>query len=446
MPLKVLGGAFIALAVAGCAVYRPAPLQPASDASLAQPDLSVIAAQAAAVRHPRLAPVVIALDQPLTPRALGLLAVIVNPDLKAARAQAQVADAQVFDAGLLPDPSLTLGTDQLLSGPDTHDAYLGQIALDLNAFRTRQVSRAIARAARAQVRYDLAWQEWQTAGQARLLAVRIGGLTRALALDHQTSDAAEVMLQRVLAAAARGDVKADEVETRRLAASDASDKTRQAERDLAAARMDLNRLLGLRPETVLNIDTTPPPLPTLDADALFAKARDQRLDLLALQAGYDSQEASLRKVVMDQFPNLQLTVSRAQDTTGNQTLGPQISLTLPIWNRNRGGIAIASATRAQLKAEYAARLLATRADIADLVAGLAIAKRQRDAMAAQLAPLQVIAAQAEAAADRGDIARAASDATRQAITDKALALSALDQTLAEQTIALELAVGAALTE
>ncbi len=48
---------------------------------------------------------------PLTPDELAILAVLANPDLKAARAKAKVSSAQAFAAGLLPDPSLNLGYD-----------------------------------------------------------------------------------------------------------------------------------------------------------------------------------------------------------------------------------------------------------------------------------------------------------------------------------------------
>ena len=424
----------------GCAVYRPAPLDGAADAVLTQPDLG------AALTAARPKPVAIDLGQPLTPESLGLIAVVTNPDLKAARAKAKVADAQVFDAGLLPDPSITLGTDQLLSGPDPTNAFTGQVAVDLNALRTRNVARRIAGRARDQVRYDLAWQEWQTAGQARLLAARIAGLGQVLALDEAARDITARTLTRTLAAAARGDVKADDVEARRIAAAEASDRARQAERDFDAARLDLNRLLGVRPETVIRIatPTAEPAEGALDAEALFARARADRLDLRALQAGYDSQEAVTRKAVMDQFPNLQLTVSRAQDTADNQTIGPSVNFTLPVWNRNAGGIAIAKATRGQLRAEYAARLFSTRADIAELVEGLTLARHQRAEMAAQVGPLSKIAAATQGAIARGDIAQATGEAARASIADKQLALAGLDQAIAEQTIALELAVGAPL--
>lgn len=437
-------GLVAALALSGCAVYRPAPLGDAGEAALRGPDLAAAAADVARLTHPRLKPVAIDLDQPLTPQALGLIAVVINPDLKAARAKARVADAQVFDAGLLPDPSLTFGMDHILSGPDTTEAFTTQVALDLNAFRTRRVTRQIERGARDQVRLDLAWQEWQTAGQARLLAARIVALTQALDLDGRSASTAEAALTRTLEAAARGDVRADEVETRRLAAADASDKARQAERDLDAARHDLNRLLGVAPQTRFRIAEPAPQAVDLEPEALFARARALRLDLRALEAGYGSQEAALRKAVMDQFPNLQLTLTRAQDTTGNQTIGPSVNFTLPVWNRNAGGIAIARATREQLRAEYAARLVATRADIADLVAGLTMVRRQRDELTAQVTPLARLADQSDAASVRGDVSRATAEAARQSVTDKQLALAGLNQSIAEQTVALELAVGGPL--
>ncbi len=432
------------MTLSGCAVYRPAPLETGAAAVLAPPDLDAAADAAGRLSHPRLAPVRIDLGQPLTPQALGLIAVVENPDLKAARAKAGVARAQVFAAGLLPDPAVTLGADHILSGPDHTDPRLAAVALDLNALRERGVSIAVARGARDQARDDLAWQEWQTAGQARLLAARIGGLEILFAIDADSRARADSLLSRVMIAAARGDVKADEVETRRLAAADAADKARQAERDLGVARLDLNTLLGLQPDTVLRIAPAPPPAIGLDTEALFQRARAERLDLQALRAGYASQEAATHKAVLDQFPNLQLTLTRQVDTTANQLIGPSVNFSLPLWNRNQGGIAVARATREQLRAEYAARLFSTRADIAGLVDGLTLERRQRAEIAAQVAPLEPIVAATESAARHGDIAEAAADAARQSLADKRLALVALDQAMAEQTTALELAVGGPL--
>ena len=103
--------------------------------------------------------------------------------------------------------------------------------------------------------------------------------------------------------------------------------------------------------------------------------------------GYDSQKAAVRKAMMDAFPSLQLTVGRARDTANNQTIDPAVNFTLPLFNRNRGGIAVAKATRAQLRAEYAARLFAARADIAELVGTLTPRRASARRSSAQAGPI-----------------------------------------------------------
>jgi outer membrane protein TolC len=436
----------MAVGLAACASAPERPLQPAADAMLAQPDLAGLARDASTLKHPRLTPVEIDPAKPLTPEEIGLIAVVASPDLKAARAKAGVAEAQVFDAGLLPDPTLTLGADKLLSGPDMFNAWLVQIVQDLAALRDRPTALEQARQAARQVRLDIAWQEWQTAGQARLLAVRIAALERIAAIDAATKANADDMLQRVLAAAARGDVKADDVEARRIAAADAADKAAQAAKDLDAARQDLDKLLGLRPDTQVAIAEVQPMPSPVDAEGLFRRARAQRLDLVALEAGYASQKAAVRKAILDAFPTLQLTVSRAQDTSNNQTLGGQVSFTLPVWNANRGGIRIAEATQDQLRAEYAARVFTTRGDIAELVSGLRLEERERAEVQAQLGPLATLAAATEAAARRGDVSLATATTARQSVNDKALLAATLDQAIGEQQVALAIAVGGPLDQ
>ena len=432
----------VALLASGCATYRAEPLAGAAADVLAQPQQAVLTVKAAALKHPRLAPVALDFSKPLPPEALAVIAVVSSPDLKAIRARAGVSQAQIFSAGLLPDPTLTLGFDKLLSGPDTMNGFLGQIAFDLLAFRNRGIARATARAVGDQVRLDVAWQEWQTAGQARLLAARIGGLERISTLARSSRMNADLALNRALAAAARGDVAASEVEARRIAATDAAIRVRTTERDLATARLDLNKLLGVRPDTRIAIALPRPYLPSLSAAALFATARSERLDLLALERGYQSQEFAVRRAVLDQFPILALTIAGAQDTAGNKTLGPQVNFTLPLFNRNRGGIAVAEATREQLRAEYVARVFAARAEIAAAVSNIALAQRQRAEIAAQVGPLTRIVTATEQAARRGDLALVTAETARQSLVDKQLVLAALDQTVAEQAVALELAVGA----
>lgn len=428
------------LALGACQAYVPAPLNSAPDA-LAAPDAAALSRAAGKIDRPYLKPVAIDLAAPLDANAVATLAVIANPDLRALRERAGVADAQVFAARLLPDPTLSLGVSNVLSGPDPLLDLAGALGLDLNALRTRGVQIAQAKAAAEQVRLDLAWSEWQTAGQARIQLVRIVALARNADLASATRDTARSLLDRTQKAAGRGDLPADQVQAARLAAADAEDKARTAESDLAAARFELTRLLGLPPATMLQLA---PPAETdrpLDPARLYAIARANRTDIRALEAGYASQEATLRKAILDQFPTLGLTVNVNRDTAGNLIVGPAIDFTLPLWNRNRGGIAVEKATRAALKAEYDARLFQTRAETSAAIAGIEIARRQRDAVLRDLPSARGYAEATGRAAGRGDLSLATALTAGQALRDKQILLAQSEQAIAEQMIALELLTG-----
>jgi cobalt-zinc-cadmium efflux system outer membrane protein len=163
--------------MAGCTFYHPQPLAaPDVEAILDSPDRNALTDQAAQLQHPLLPPIKLDFSQPLTGPEIQAIAVLANPDLRALRTQQGVADAQVFSSGLLPDPQVSLGFDKLLSPRDQgySNAYAGSVSLDLlGALAGLPTERQAAKAAAAQQRNDIAWQEWTTAGQARLLAVRL---------------------------------------------------------------------------------------------------------------------------------------------------------------------------------------------------------------------------------------------------------------------------------
>jgi outer membrane protein TolC len=432
-----------ALMLNACATYRSQPLEAQSE-MLSAPVAAVLARDSARIERPYLQPITLDLAQPLDSNGVAVLAVIANPDLKATRIRAKVAAAQSFAARLLPDPTFSLGRDYLLSGPDRLDNIAAALGLDVNALITRSVVGEKARADETQVRLDLAWAEWQTAGQARIGAVKVMSLERIAALDNASRDATQSLLDATLRAAARGDISADQVQTARTAAFDSAERYRTSERDLAAARFDLTKLVGLPPGTPLQLRPNVLPEAPLDAAQLFAIAQTQRADLQALKAGYASQEAMVHKAVLDQFPKLDLTINASRDTAGNKLLGPAVGFTLPLWNRNRGGITVARATRDALKAEYDVRRFEARAEIAAAVGGIDVARRQRRDILSGLPLLERFVKASTQAASRGDLSPATAATAAQALRDKQTQLAQNEQDIQAQWIALELLTGTPL--
>ena len=428
------------LLISACTTYSPQPL-PLAHSILIEPLAAVLEQKASTIERPWLNPVYVDLSAPLSLDAVAALAVVNNPDLAAQRTRAGVAGAQVFAAGLLPDPTFSIGASQVLSGPDTMLDLTAGIGLDIASLRTRAVRRAVAVAQERQVRLDLAWAEWQLAGQARVEATRITRLKRIVALAQASRQSTQSLLDRITRAAARGDIGGDRLQSTRLAVLSASETLRLSQRDLAIARVELTRQLGLPPEFILRLAEPTPIEPPLSVDALFGLAQVNRTDLAALREGYTAQEATVRLAVLEQFPNLGITLNTQRDSAGNFLAGPAVDLTLPIWNRNRGAIAVELATREALRAEFDARLFKTRADIAAAEAGIAVAvERRADALNA-LPELERYAAASRSAADRGDLSRETADNTEQALRDRQIQLAQAELDIAEQMIALEMLSG-----
>ena len=430
----------LSIALAGCATYHPVPLN-SSPAALVNSDPEVLSQTASNVNRPWLAPHVVDLSAPLSLDDLSAIAVVANPDLAAQRERAGIKDAQAFAAGLLPDPTFSLGINKVLSGPDALLDIASSLGFDLNALRTRTATRAFAVAEARQVRLDLAWAEWQTAGQARLQAVKVLELSKVVALTRTSEETARSLLDRTTRAAGRGDIAGDRLQASRLSLLTATEQLRMAETELAAARAELRKQLGVAPEFPLALAATDVPPPPPATEYLFAIAARNRTDLAALRAGYDAQEASVRKAILEQFPTLNIALNGVRDSAGNLLLGPAVDLTLPLWNRNRGAIAIETATRSALKAEYDARLFQTRADIAAAEAGLEVAYKRRADALRDMPTLRKYAGATRRAANRGDLSLETAQNAEQSLRDREFVLAQAEQAIAEQSIAVELLTG-----
>lgn len=122
---------------AGCAGYQASDL----------PRRPALVATVAALDRARPGGGRVPADQPLTLGEVGLLAVQNSPDLRAIRARRGVAQAQVIQAGLLPDPVLAGSYGVLLAGPDFANAFSASLPADIAALVTLSARQAASKAA-----------------------------------------------------------------------------------------------------------------------------------------------------------------------------------------------------------------------------------------------------------------------------------------------------------
>ena len=381
------------LVLAGCATYAPQPL----------PVASALAPSVDALDRSRRDAPPIPADTSLSPAELAILAVQNSPDLRAVRARRGISQAQLVQAGLLPDPVLSSSYNVLLAGPGFANAFAATLTADITALILRPARRRAAEAATRQVDADIVWQEWQTASRAQTLAVDLIEQARALRIIDQTL----VLLQQRSAIATRA-LRQGNTTVQAIAPFAAELASLETEGYVARLVDEqnwqaLDALLGLQPAVRPKL-TDHIAIPIIKADqaaSLIASLPRRRPDLVALRYGYTSQEQTLRLAVLAQFPALSLGPNYASDNSRVQVLGPAVSVALPLFNGNRGQVAIDKATRAQLREEYAARLAAADGGARALLANLSLLESELDQAQAGLGPVQALAAGAESGLTAG---------------------------------------------
>ena len=426
--LPLLAAVFYLLVV-GCVAYHPAPLGQGIDLA---PDVDRLEDRGTGHdRHP---------DSGLNLTDVAIIAVRHNPELKAQRKQLGIKKAELFEAGLLPDPQLSANLDHPTGNvPATVNAFGVGLNYDIIPLINRGARVESARQAEQQVRLELLWQEWQVSQRARSLAVQLVGERQQIALLQEMKMLYQRRYQHSREAVARGDLTLAVAGTDLTALLDTLSQINQLEQSNNTTRHELNLLMGLAADTPLEIrlppDTVLPETQTLHQDLQTLPQR--RPDLLALQAGYASQEARVRAAVLSQFPSFSIGVTRARDTSSVYTTGFNIGLDLPLFSGSRGAIAIEQATREKLREEYQARLDQAAVDVDKLVRLQGIVAAQQELLHEYLPTLKELVERGREAYRNGDIDALTFLNMENTWINKRLEQISLDQTQRNNLIALQ---------
>jgi cobalt-zinc-cadmium efflux system outer membrane protein len=161
----------------------------------------------------------------------------------ACSARLEVAGAQAFAAGLLPDPQISAGLDK----PTGHttglvNAWALGLGYDIIPLITRQSRVDAERKGQEKVRLDLLWQEWQVIQQARSLAARLHLEEQRLALLHRMRRLYQERYQRSARALKEGDTTLDVNGTDLTALLDTLSQINQLEQTHNQTRHEFNLL------------------------------------------------------------------------------------------------------------------------------------------------------------------------------------------------------------
>jgi outer membrane protein TolC len=435
-PLRCLSGVTAAAALlTGCATYHAQPL------SLVSPLKSGLSALNRSLQAGRR----IKVNAPLSAQALAALAVLNDPALVALRAQAGVARAQVFASALLPDPNIQGGFMALLGGPGSAPSIAGAISQDIAALVTRGARVRAAKARAAATDADVLWQEFQVAAQAETLATALYADQRSLAALDGARDALSDLVKASNHAIAAGTVTIDQAAT-----AEASLAGLDGTRDAIAQQRQIDHaalagLLGVTPDTSIVLARPVIPARTQGEVArLLGTLAQRRPDLIALRYGYVAADADLRAAILAQFPLVSLSVNGGSDTSRVASVGPTLSVNLPIFNGNRGNVAVARATRRQLNAAFGAALGAAQGGAAAAAQALGVLEAERATAKIRVITADRAADSAKRAWSQGLIdSRTEADLINQQATRR-YEVIALDQKIAAGRIALASLLGVGL--
>ncbi len=421
------GVALLGACLAGCASYqaKPLPTQAVSASSLAQ--LRGYTAD----------------GQPQDSRAVQRLVLLNNPDLRSVQARREAAQAQRRQDSALPNPVVSGSAGYLMSGVGDATAWTASISEDITSLITLKPRREAARANADGVDAGLLWEQWQTLGKAQLLVIDLVEEDRQMQLQQQALDALAQRESRITHAVGMGNMERLTTAPDLAAAADARATLDDLQRRRLDQQQQLAALLGLKPEVVVPLASPLPP-PNMDAAAIREQADSisrRRPDLVALQLGYQAQEATLRAAVLAQFPPLSFGYAASQDNSRVRNGGPAVTLALPLFDHNQGNVAIAKATREQLHIEYTTRLATSRDEVDALLAQYAQLHEQSLALVPAAIDATRAAAQADQASATGLLDVRSQVDLKVAAINRQIAVIATEQAMLEQQAALELLVG-----
>ncbi|MDA8164794.1 MAG: TolC family protein [Desulfobacteraceae bacterium] len=356
MKLPVVIGLVMVL-LAGCATYRPRPLEPAWTAA---------AFEARTLDNPGLKKFLETnLRHEIGPwplrswdfQTLTLAAFYYHPDLDVARARWGTVAAGKITAGERPNPTAGFTPEHHSEAPGGISSWTLGFNLDIPIETAGKRGYRLAQADHLSeaARLNIATAAWQVRSrlEAAFFDLFTAGKTEALLQREETVQAEIVrLLENRLSV---GDASLPDMTQARIALEQTRLLLVEARKQKATANAALASAIGVPLAAMDGIHLTfnmideAPPSPS--PPDVRRQALLNRPDLLALLAEYEAAQAALRLEVAKQYPDLHLGPGYQWDQGDNKwSLG--FSVTLPLFNRNEGPIAEAEARRAETAARF----------------------------------------------------------------------------------------------
>jgi len=293
--------------------------------------------------------------------ALTLAAFFYSPELDVARARWAVAKGRKAAAAERPNPTfgITPGFNSTTGYNAPISPWIVGTVLDIPMETAGKRGYRIAEAGHLSeaARLQIAQTAWELRHQIREALLDLYAATETASLLRSRSTIQEDNVKLLEEMFRAGEISANELGQAHILRDEARLAMLDAEKQQVQARARLAGVIGVPAKALESKELSFDTVEALPDDVPPAEAQRQallnRADLLAALAEYQASQSALQRQIAGQYPDVQIGPGYEFDQSENKwALG--LSVTLPVFNRNRGAIAAAEADRVQAEAQVLA--------------------------------------------------------------------------------------------
>jgi hypothetical protein len=303
----------------------------------------------------------------ITPKKAAILSLLYNPNLKIERARYSIEKSILIEAGLFSNPELDTNI-QIPSGGSTSgtvNAYDIGLSWGINKLWTKNLYKKSSIIKREQINMEIAWKEWLIAEQARLVTYELFILNNKIRETEKIKnfifkyklDAEINVNSGLVSKSSFYSIQTDYFKIKEF--------LHNLKADYIKKETILKRLIGYPTDRRLKLSEKIkiPKNIKFSAYNQLIKAIKSRLDIAALKKAYKSNELMLQASIREQFPDIVISFTQSKDNDNLYTMGPGISISLPIFNHNQGKIKALRAKREEIFYEYNYRIYTSEMNI-----------------------------------------------------------------------------------
>jgi cobalt-zinc-cadmium efflux system outer membrane protein len=319
-----------------------------------------------------------------------------NPELQSAEYELRAADARTLQAGLRPNPELSVEFENFAG---THDAQgthalgttlsLSQV-VELGGKRERRVE--VAERNRDRIALERQIRQLDVLAEVTRRFVEVVAAQERMALAKRATELSERTLAAIAARVAAARSPEAEQSRAAIALARAQLEQQRAEHELLGSR---RMLAALWASTEPDFDTARADLyamPSVEGFEALAQRLQNNPDFLSFAAESRLREAELRLAQAQARPSLQWSagIRRLQDASDpdrhDMALVAGFSLSLPLSDRNQGAIRESQIRQEQVPVDQRAASIKANATLFDLYQTLQQARLEAQALHGQIIP------------------------------------------------------------